>query len=73
MRFGLHAVFGLLLARITEAPMKKQEELIVIAKTYDLILRSRNHTGRFPRQHRFVLSYSIAKYSRAASISDRAM
>ena len=35
--------------------MKKHEELVVITKTYDLILWSCNHTGRFPRQHRFVL------------------
>lgn len=35
--------------------MKKQEELVIITKTYDLILWSCNHTGRFPRQHRFVL------------------
>ena len=47
--------FGLLLACITEAMMKKQEELVIITKTYDLILWSCNHTGRFPRQHRFVL------------------
>ena len=32
--------------------MKKQEELVIITKTYDLILWSCNHTGRFPRQHR---------------------
>ena len=35
--------------------MKKTEELVVITKTYDLILWSCNHTSRFPRQHRFVL------------------
>ncbi len=35
--------------------MRKQEELVIITKTYDLILWSCNHTGRFPRQHRFVL------------------
>jgi hypothetical protein len=34
---------------------KHQEELVIITKTYDLILWSCNHTGRFPRQHRFVL------------------
>ena len=28
--------------------MKKQEELVIITKTYDLILWSCNHTGRFP-------------------------
>ena len=32
--------------------MNKQEELVIITKTYDLILWSCNHTGRFPRQHR---------------------
>jgi hypothetical protein len=35
--------------------MKKSEELLVITKTYDLILWSCNHTSRFPRQHRFIL------------------
>ena len=39
----------------TEATMKKAEELVVITKTYDLILWSCNHTSRFPRQHRFAL------------------
>jgi hypothetical protein len=33
--------------------MKKDQELIVITKTYDLILWSCNHTSRFPRNHRF--------------------
>ena len=28
--------------------MKKDQELIVITKTYDLILWSCNHTSRFP-------------------------
>jgi hypothetical protein len=36
--------------------MKKPEELVIITKTYDLILWSCNHTGCFPRQHRFVLA-----------------
>ena len=35
--------------------MKKAKELVIITKTYDLILWSCNHTSRFPRQHRFVL------------------
>ena len=35
--------------------MKKTDELVVITKTYDLILWSCNHTSRFPRQHRSVL------------------
>ena len=30
-------------------------ELTVITKTYDLILWSCHHTGKFPRNHRFVL------------------
>jgi len=34
--------------------MKKDQELIAIAKTYDLILWSCNHTSQFPRNHRFV-------------------
>ena len=60
------------------AGRRKDEELIVITKTYDLILWSCNHTGKFPRNHRFVLGERIehrlyellemlieAKYSRA--------
>ncbi|NLS96958.1 MAG: diversity-generating retroelement protein Avd [Planctomycetaceae bacterium] len=35
--------------------MGKDDELIVITKTYDLIVWSCNHTSRFPRNHRFVL------------------
>ena len=38
-----------------------QEELIVIAKTYDFILWSCNHTGKFPRNHRFVLGERIER------------
>jgi hypothetical protein len=34
--------------------MATNQELIVITKTYDLILWSCNHTSRFPRNHRFV-------------------
>jgi 23S rRNA-intervening sequence protein len=41
--------------------MKKAEELTVITKTYDLILWSCNHTGRFPRNHRFVLGERIER------------
>ena len=41
--------------------MKKSEELVVITKTYDLILWSCNHTGRFPRQHRFVLGERLER------------
>jgi len=38
---------------------KECEELVVIAKTYDLILWSCNHTSKFPRNHRFVLGERI--------------
>lgn len=41
--------------------MKKDQELIVITKTYDLILWSCNHTSRFPRSHRFVLGERIER------------
>ena len=41
--------------------MPKNEELVVITKTYDLILWSCNHTSRFPRQHRFVLGESLER------------
>ena len=41
--------------------MKKNAELVVITKTYDLILWSCNHTGRFPRQHRFVLGERLER------------
>jgi len=41
--------------------MKKTEELVVITKTYDLILWSCNHTSRFPRNHRFVLSERLER------------
>jgi hypothetical protein len=37
----------------------RDEELVVITKTYDLILWSCRHTGRFPRNHRFVLGERI--------------
>jgi hypothetical protein len=30
------------------ADLKRHEELVVITKTYDLILWSCNHTGKFP-------------------------
>jgi hypothetical protein len=40
---------------------KSQQELVVITKTYDLILWSRNHTGKFPRNHRFVLGSSRSR------------
>src|SRR5215469_16288867 len=41
--------------------MAKDQELIVITKTYDLILWSCNHTSRFPRNHRFVLGERIER------------
>ena len=41
--------------------MRKSEELTVITKTYDLILWSCNHTGKFPRNHRFVLGERIER------------
>ena len=39
--------------------MKKDQELIVITETYNLILCSCNHTSKFPRNHRFVLGERI--------------
>ena len=47
--------------------MKKHEELVIITKTYDLILWRCNHTGRFPGQHRFVLDERIERHSHNAS------
>src|SRR5271166_548856 len=41
--------------------MIKNPELIVLAKTYDLILWSCNHTSKFPRNHRFVLGERIER------------
>jgi hypothetical protein len=41
--------------------MKKEQELVVITKTYDLILWSCNHTSKFPRNHRFVLGERIER------------
>jgi hypothetical protein len=41
--------------------MKKVEELIVITKTYDLILWSCKHKSKFPRNHRFVLGERIER------------
>ena len=40
---------------------RSQEELTVLTKTYDLILWSCHHTGRFPRNHRFVLGERIER------------
>ena len=41
--------------------MAKGDELVVITKTYDLILWSCQHTSRFPRNHRFVLGERIER------------
>src|SRR5438309_6027552 len=41
--------------------MARDQELIVITKTYDLILWSCHHTSRFPRNHRFVLGERIER------------
>jgi hypothetical protein len=41
--------------------MKKDQELTVITKTYDLIFWSCNHTSKFPRNHRFVLGERIER------------
>ena len=43
------------------ADFKKHDELVVITKTYDLILWSCKHTGKFPRNHRFVLGERIER------------
>ena len=43
------------------ADLKRHEELVVITKTYDLILWSCNHTGKFPRNHGFVLGERIER------------
>ncbi len=40
---------------------RRTEELIVITKAYDLILWSCHHTGKFPRNHRFVLGERIER------------
>src|SRR5260370_10404900 len=50
--------------------MNKDQELIVITKTYDLILWSCNHTSKYPRNHRFVLGERIERNLRSARVSD---
>ena len=50
-----------LYANALKKSMKKDQELIVITKTYDLILWSCNHTSKFPRNHRFVLGERIER------------
>jgi hypothetical protein len=43
-------------------PAKRDhQELVVITKTYDLILWSCHHTGKFPRNYRFVLGERIER------------
>src|SRR5438105_11930908 len=41
--------------------MAKQQELVVLTKTYDFILWSCHHTSKFPRNHRFVLGERIER------------
>jgi len=41
--------------------MTENPELIVLTKTYDLILWSWNYTSKFPRNHRFVLGERIER------------
>ena len=41
--------------------MARNQELVVITKTYDLILWSCKHTSKFPRNHRFVLGERIER------------
>ena len=52
------------------AELKRHEELVVITKTYDLILWSCHHTGKFPRNHRFVLgaAHSLANWRNRGSL-----
>jgi hypothetical protein len=41
--------------------MSDNQELLVITKTYDLIVWSCHHTSRFPRNHRFVLGERLER------------
>jgi hypothetical protein len=43
------------------ADHKRHDELVIITKAYDLILWSCHHTGKFPRNHRFVLGERIER------------
>jgi hypothetical protein len=43
------------------ADLKRHKGLVVITKTYDFILWSCNHTGKFPRNHRFVLGERVER------------
>lgn len=42
-------------------PRMAPDELVVITKTYDFILWACKHTGKFPRNHRFVLGERIER------------
>src|SRR5215813_14617182 len=42
--------------------MERAQELIVVTKTYDLIVWSCQHTSRFPRNHRFVLGERLERH-----------
>ena len=57
-----------LISSFLRLSMGKEQELIVITKTYDLILWSCNHTSKFPRNHRFVLGERIERYHQAANV-----
>ena len=41
--------------------MSERQELLVITKTYDLIVWSCKHTSRFPRNHRYVLGERLER------------
>jgi hypothetical protein len=41
--------------------MSENQELLVITRTYDLIVWSCHHTSRFPRNHRFVLGERLER------------
>jgi hypothetical protein len=43
------------------AARRGHEELVVLTRTYDLILWSCHHTNRFPRNHRFVLGERLGR------------
>ncbi|MFN7876276.1 MAG: four helix bundle protein [Pirellula sp.] len=40
---------------------RKQEELVIIVKTYDLMKWCCEHTSKFPRNYRFVLGERIER------------
>jgi hypothetical protein len=41
--------------------MGSDQDLLVITKTYDLVLWSCRHTSRFPKNHRFVLGERLER------------